>query len=272
MQGFRAGRVKVTGDMPKFLDHARVNAEPGFYAAVAGMTTADPYETASLGFDLGLGIVAVDGGLKIARIRADGSVSLSDDLTEGTPLMFLDSVAGMGYARAAGELEDLVNAPDAREADFQHFFERYPELLTGDDFVRAHPHLVLRSNDGDLIPDFILEPANPARLSEVLEIKLPRARPVVGGERRPRPSAELQRAAAQIREYRDFFDQESNRRKFEEEYGLRAYRPSGILIIGTRDAVTPEAFRLASESIPQVTIFTYDDVLHRASARRRLIR
>ena len=52
-----------------------------------------------------------------------------------------------------------MNDLNAKEEDFQEFFERYRNFILNDDYKDAHPHIVLSSNENKhLIPDFVLEP------------------------------------------------------------------------------------------------------------------
>lgn len=165
---------------------------------------------------------------------------------------------------AAADLEDLINDPDIREHDLQQFFEAHPHLLTRDSHVRAIPHPVLARNEGDLIPDFMLELDN-ASFADLVELKLPKARVVAGRKNRVRPAAELTSALAQVREYQGHFEDSGNRRRFSDTYGVDAYRPAAVIIIG-RDAPSGDPLelrRLWCDLPGNTTVHTYDDLLRR---------
>lgn len=79
-------------------------------------------------------------------------------------------------------------------------------LSRNDDHKDAHPHIVLsRDNDGELIPDFVLEPAQQNALSDLLELKLPSVE--IYNLNRMRFSAAVHESASRFREYSRFFDE-----------------------------------------------------------------
>ena len=165
---------------------------------------------------------------------------------------------------AAADLEDLINDPGIREHDLQQFFEAHPHLLTRDSHVRAIPHPVLARTEGDLIPDFMLE-VDSASFADLVELKLPKAQVVAGKKNRVRPAAELTSALAQVREYQAHFEDSGNRRQFSDTYGVDAYRPAAVIIIG-RDAPggDPLELRRLWNDLPgNTTVHTYDDLLRR---------
>lgn len=169
------------------------------------------------------------------------------------------------YLPAAAELEALINDPAVREQTLQQFFETYPELLLGLDYERVIPHPVLvREDQGPLIPDFMLEPAD-GDLADVLDLKLTAAALVAGKKDRLRPSAALSEAIAQVREYQAYFDAPANRQAVKTAYGVHAYRPRAAVVIGrrpqNRDALQ---LRRLWMSLPgDIRVITYDDLLQR---------
>jgi hypothetical protein len=160
------------------------------------------------------------------------------------------------------ELEHLINSRDALEADFQLFFERHSEFITAHQYAAAHPHLVLsRDGEGPLIPDFLLEPFDQGGLADLLELKLPNVPIVVGAKDRRRLSAKVAEAVAQLRTYRDYFDDPRNIASFRERSGLTVFRPRMFVLIGRRPAVDPIDMRRLEGD---VTLWTYDDIIDRA--------
>ncbi len=79
-----------------------------------------------------------------------------------------------------------------------------------------------------------------------------------------------QEACAQLREYSAYFEDKANRDLIQREYGLLAYKPKMIVIIGRRGNVDPIIRRRIESDLPQLTLRTYDDVLARAKARIRM--
>ena len=165
----------------------------------------------------------------------------------------------------------MLNNDLTREVDFQTFFERHPEFITGDDYVAAHAHVVLTTQDGhQLIPDFMLEPVGRGQLCDLLELKLPTAPVIVGRPGRTRLSATVAAAHAQLRQYREHFNEERHRDALRQQYGLEVFHPAMYVLIGRRGSVSPFDFRRSEAAAPELRLLTYDDVLDRV--RRRLER
>ncbi len=164
---------------------------------------------------------------------------------------------------AISALEELINR-GAQEGDFQAFFEEHPEfLLAIGDYVRLHPQLVLSEDDGRrLIPDFFLEKMN-SNFCDVCDLKRPSAELVRHQRNRGRFRDAVMEAAAQLTYYRDYFEDRQHRDSFHRRYGLNAYRPRMVVIIGRQRSFYDEVERIALESqLPSwVVLKTYDDVL-----------
>lgn len=217
-----------------------------------------------------LGVASIAGQLRLVAIQADGTVRFLDSHSQTHSVLYIASFEIQGLKSLVEELEDMINSATVTEGDLQDFFERHPQFLCGDTYEAAHPHIILQRPDaGPLIPDFVLKPPNENALCDLLELKLPRAKLVVGQSNRKRLSAALMEACAQLREYRDYFEAQANRAAIEEIYGLRLYRPRMIVVIGKRSDYLANDLRRAESDIPQLTITTYDDVLDRARNRIR---
>lgn len=164
----------------------------------------------------------------------------------------------------AAELEALINDPATRERDLQAFFEEHPHLLAGSSYDRVIPHPILaRDQEGPLIPDFMLEPIDRG-FADVLDLKLPRARVVMGRKDRIRPSSYVNEALAQVREYRAYFEDAAHRQTIRDRYGLDAYRPTVAIIIGRDPGPGRDKFELKRiwDELPgHVRLMTYDDLL-----------
>jgi CspA family cold shock protein len=216
-----------------------------------------------------LAIALLDGRLQVVELEPEGRYRVVDPHGSVHSLLYVASEAA-SFREAFRELEDMLNGAEAQEADFQRFFELHPELIIGGDYIGAHPHVVLSSATRDrLIPDFILEPASRGRLCDLLELKLPNAPVVVGPTTRPRLSAVVASAYAQLRAYREYFESEQHRSAVREEYGLEVFRPAMFVLIGRRAATSPLVFRRAEETLSDLRIVTYDDVMDRIRARLR---
>ena len=204
--------------------------------------------------------------IKLVSLSPDGQYRFLDEQQKSHNLLYVLSAETVEMERAVEELEHLMNEPKARENDFQNFFERHPNFILNDEYREAHPHLVLENAEGDcLIPDFILQPVNQSALCDLLELKLPSAEVFVMKKNRPRYSAAVYEAAAQLREYSRYFDEETNRATFRGKYPLlNVYRPRMFVIIGRQGAESPTVARTVEAGMPDIYLRTYDDVLKHA--------
>jgi tetratricopeptide (TPR) repeat protein len=164
------------------------------------------------------------------------------------------------------ELETLINR-GALERDFQSFFEEHPNfLLALGDYVRLHPQLVLHEEDGGkLIPDFFLEKLNSSYV-DICDLKRPTMELMRRQARRDRFRDGVMEAVAQVKRYRDWFDDPANRRAFEQRFGLNGFRPRVVVVVGRASSFYAEVDRRrAEETLPDfVRLATYDDIVARA--------
>jgi hypothetical protein len=158
--------------------------------------------------------------------------------------------------------EDLLSSESLQELQIQNFLNQHPELITSfGGYTGAHPHLTL-SEEGsdDLIPDYLLElPAT--RGFDIVDLKLPSVR-LMAGNRYKRISHELQKAVAQLRQYRKYFDNAVNRKSFVRKYGLEPFRPEIAVVMGRSSEFTsPVDRREIEEQLNGTRLLTYDDLI-----------
>jgi anti-sigma B factor antagonist len=162
------------------------------------------------------------------------------------------------------EFEDLLNSLHTAEEDIQQFLETNPGFILGENYRQLHSKVFLeREDDGALIPDFVLQPFD-RDLCDLLELKLPGEAVVVGTRNRKRFSAAVQSAIAQLRTYRDYFEDRTNRERIFQQYGIKAYRPRLSVVIGRVPNLDPIEYRRIADGQRDVEILTYDDLLARA--------
>ena len=214
-----------------------------------------------------LGFGVFNGTIKMVSLGEDGQYKFIDGTEKLHNIFYVTTPEAIALKKAIEELEYLLNDKNTSEKSFQDFFERYPKLILNDDYKKAHPHITLAKDDGSLIPDFLLEPYNQNSLCDVLDLKLPSSKLFVIKKNRMRFSAAIMEACAQLREYSHYFDNKENREKVFREYGLLAYKPKMIVIIGRRGDIDPLISRRIESDLPQLVLRTYDDVLKKAQAK-----
>jgi hypothetical protein len=201
--------------------------------------------------------------LKLFSLHRDGRFVFLDKMSTYGGVYVITSET-LRLKQAVEELETLINEKNVREEDLQEFFEKNQEFILNDQYKKAHSKVVLQKDkQGTLVPDFILEPYNPERLCDILDLKLPSAKVWILKKNRPRFSYAVLEAVAQLREYSQFFEEEDNRSKILQEYGLLAYKPKLFVIIGRRGPVTPLVRRRIEIGTPDTKVLTYDDIIEK---------
>ena len=167
---------------------------------------------------------------------------------------------------AAEHLERLINN-SAPEREFQLFFEKHPEfLLALGDYSNLHSQLILHEETGEkLIPDFFLEKFD-SDFCDILDLKKANVALVREQPRRHRFRDAVMEAVAQLGVYRDWFDDKQNREKFHSRYGLKAFRPKVVVIIGRANSFYDEMERIRLlDHLPRwIRLHTYDEVVQKA--------
>ncbi len=214
-----------------------------------------------------VGIGVFGGRLRLISLNKDGQYRFIDGTEKPHNILYVASVEALAMNEAIEELEFLLNNPRAKEKDYQDFFERNPKLILNDEYKKAHAHITLAGEESPLIPDFLLEPWDQNALVDILDLKLPTTNIFVLKKSRMRYSAAVMEACAQLREYNQYFDDKENRQRIYREYGLLAFKPKMIVIIGRRGDVDPIAVRKIQSDVPQLVLRTYDDILERAKVR-----
>lgn len=191
-----------------------------------------------------------------------GVVSNNGILLESIPYIIIPNIR-YHWHREIAEFEALLNDPKTPEGVYQEYFEKYPHYLKGIEYKAIYPHIALERDEGkgDLIPDFLLQPIT-SSFVDILDLKLPTEKLVVGIENRKRLSQPVHDAVAQVREYRDYFENSTYRELLNQKYGITSYRPKAIIVIGRKPTeVTEEKMRQIASDIPDhLSIVTYDDL------------
>jgi hypothetical protein len=211
-----------------------------------------------------------DNEIKVVSLTKDGRYSFLDDAQKYHNIIYESFSETIALQLAIEEFEDLLNSSKTSEDDFQHFFERNPDFILNDDYKQAHPHIILAKDDNKgLIPDFVLEPVNQSEFCDLLELKLPSAKIYVMKKNRERFSAAIIEAAAQLRVYARYFNEEKNRSRFQETYPhLKIYEPRMFLIIGRQKDENPMIKREIQSEHPKINLKNFDDILIRMKYKK----
>ncbi|WP_299617432.1 Shedu anti-phage system protein SduA domain-containing protein [Pelagibius sp.] len=173
--------------------------------------------------------------------------------------------------KEVAEFEWLINKHDVSEYDIQRFLEDHPHFLLGIEYKQLHSQLTLvRGDREDLRPDFFLEKLD-GDFCDIVELKLPRSKLVVGKPNRRTFSSGVISALGQLREYRNYFDDPAHRKAFHNTYGLTAYKPRIQVVIGRKsDFLDPYERQALQEEVSHLEILTFDDILERVRNQLRL--
>ncbi len=204
-----------------------------------------------------------DGTIEVLLKLEDGSWCYAD----GTSLL-PSSICLLTFSKWSNilkELQDIINDPNAKEADVQYFFECYPELLAGNDYDVVLPQAVIVKDDNSQWkPDFVLTPKNQHEFAKVLDLKIPS----MNIHNRPSSghltfSAKLWSGIMQVRDYSREFDKYSVRERFKNVYGVDVYKPDLHLIAGRKwDILLMDRMRELQRET-EVKIEDWDSVIDR---------
>lgn len=194
-------------------------------------------------------------------------LSLSDHPTE-------ELIIGMPYVVAnvtrsfleteIEEFQEIINSPNTVEHDIQKFLETHPKFILGHEYCEIYSQVILdRDGHGPLIPDFLIQPYD-RELCDIIELKLPNVPLIVGKDNRKRFSSAIAEAAAQLRAYRDYFDDPAKREAVKNKYGISAFRPKLAVIIGRTPELDPILCKKIQSGLQDVDVVTYDDLIQRA--------
>jgi acyl carrier protein len=179
------------------------------------------------------------------RIREDGKIEVGLQKTDGSWL-YADGTSLLPcgvyltvfskWTDVLKELEEMINSPSLVERDLQKFFEKYPELLKGDDYDLLIPQAcIITEEERDWHADFVLHPFDQTNFCKVLELKIPQistVRPPKHGH--AQFYKELNSAINQLRDYGEAFHSTVTRERFKQIYKINVYKPDLELIAGRK--------------------------------------
>ncbi|MCD6364879.1 MAG: DUF4263 domain-containing protein [Planctomycetes bacterium] len=253
---------------------------PGYFASAGGDlksldTGIDLAKRYSPERDLaGLALFERSGRIYVGQYTYRNTLLVDTHVTTGYPLrrVSVQAVRPVSLIPNAtlAELESLVSSENTQESAIQSFLAEHPEILGTLGYASALPHVCLRTEDNQsLVPDFLLELPGTSGF-DILDLKLPSARLVA---RSPylRMSSELVKAVAQLRKYRTFFERAENRNAFHRRYGLQAFRPELVVVMGRSDMFYSRDERVeVKERLGEIRLLTYDELIAYGQSRSLL--
>lgn len=204
-------------------------------------------------------------GIKLHGTTTDGELIIPARVNFVTPRQ-------LELEEQIEHFEWLINRPGVSEHEIQRFLETHTHFLLGVEYKQLHRELTLvREDRADLRPDFFLEHLD-GEFCDILDLKLPKAKLVVGKPNRRTFSAAVMSAIGQLREYRNYFDDSANRKSFNSAYGLMAYKPRVQVVIGRSEDYQDAYERKAlQDELAHLEILTFDDVLNRVRQQVKLV-
>ena len=167
---------------------------------------------------------------------------------------------------ALDEFEQILNASGTTERDLQGFFERHPEFLLGDEYDSywAEPQLLSPATGQRYRPDFLLQPlalrSSPWRWN-VIDLKRHDVDLLIGRKFHVDLSRHVYRAAAQLRDYAEFFDDPRNADMLRMHFGGVVPTPRLTMVIGRLPEADRSIFNRVRGRVSGVHIRTYDEIL-----------
>lgn len=211
-----------------------------------------------------IGLALIEDRIKLVSYSKDGKYKFLDQKYNSHQIFYSLEFESRALKESIEELEYLVNNENTKENDLQDFFERHQNFIIEDKYKAAHSKIILENDENKkYIPDFVLEPIGTENLCDILDLKMPSSRVFIMKKNRPRYSAAVLEAAAQLREYSNVLETRSNREKITNKYGLSIYKPRMIVVIGRKGNFDPLVIRRLQTDLPNLELRTYDSILER---------
>jgi len=166
------------------------------------------------------------------------------------------------------ELALMLEYEELTEPDCQDWFERHDAVfkLLGFKEVLAHPRL--QSETDHKIPDFLVK--DHSDIWSIFEIKRPDTKILKSNKNRDDFYQSLRSYISQCHKYNRFFDDESNRKKFNEQNNVEVQKNlKSIIIAGINEGLDKnEVHSILFEEGAKVSLQTYSDVYNNLQYNR----
>lgn len=218
-----------------------------------------------------LGLIERDGRVYIKKFSYRNSVGIEGDHQNRILSVNSEAPISLPLHATLSEFEELINKENTKEHEIQKFLEAYPELLQSLGYAQCKSQVILNEEGKkDLIPDFIMQrPGNNG--FDILDLKLPTAK-ITSRTPYLRISYEITKALAQLRAYKNYFNNPVNTSMFYKKYGLDVLLPELIVVIGRRvDLSSFSDRREIYQQAPGLKIITYDELIEYGESRQLVI-
>ena len=171
----------------------------------------------------------------------------------------------------AGHLQSLYLFPGLRETTIGAFINSHPEVIK-EAFKTSHfvyePHLKWIEHDGAvedkaINPDLLVR--RPDGFYDIYDLKtaLLEKRSIVKGKRKRRRFIDyVEEGAAQLANYREYFQYAKNRQHAKDKYGIEVENPKLVLITGNWDNADMREVDEACRRFNEISILDFDTFVH----------
>lgn len=179
-----------------------------------------------------------DGKLEVLFELPDGTTVFPDG-TEFTNGIYIYSGQNK-WQNLLQQLQKLINNPQVKENELQHFFEQNPEFVLDNDFEYSIPQATIVTDDNIVWKaDFVLIPKDQVKFAKVLELKLPTESIFLrSNSGHSNFSSKLYKAINQLKDYSEAFNSENVKSLFRHKYKTDIFKPDLQLLFGRRNGIT----------------------------------
>ncbi|OGI19858.1 MAG: hypothetical protein A3J06_02645 [Candidatus Moranbacteria bacterium RIFCSPLOWO2_02_FULL_48_19] len=171
----------------------------------------------------------------------------------------------------SGHLQSMYLFPGLRETTIGKFINTHPEVVKKalkTSHFEYEPYLEWLEHDGTVSdkainPDLIVR--RPDGLYDIYDLKtaLLRKKSIVKGPKKRRRFIDyVEEGAAQLANYRDYFQYTKNQQLAKDKYGIEVSNPKLILITGNWDNVSPKEIEEACRRYNKISILDFDTFTH----------
>lgn len=164
------------------------------------------------------------------------------------------------FENALNELDILLSNEDLNERYFQDWFETHGIIFHSLGFKKVIPHGVLMKDGNKEIPDFIVQTVDD--IWYIFEIKRPDTKVLKSQIRRKIFYNTFREYISQCYEYSDFFNELTNREKFNSKYGTNIQKNlKSIIVAGRNNGIDKiEIHNILFREGAKIEFLTYDDI------------